>query len=112
MWASICARGLSLLPEELATLFKPEGHQSDINDYFAGLAATTITVSESSAVAQPVIVSEIKKPTNADLLVTSENLNDDDDRAGKERNQPTLSSSSRRHYSEACFHDYRFSETF
>ncbi|MCL5068767.1 MAG: hypothetical protein M1368_10510, partial [Thaumarchaeota archaeon] len=25
-----------LASEELATLFKPEGHQSDINDYFSG----------------------------------------------------------------------------
>jgi DNA polymerase II large subunit len=29
-----------LASEELATLFKPEGHQSDINDYFSGVAQT------------------------------------------------------------------------
>ncbi len=33
-----------LASEELATLFKPEGHQSDINDYFTGIEQTSETI--------------------------------------------------------------------
>ncbi len=72
-----------LASEELATLFKPDGHQSDMNDYFAGLGATT-TVSESSAVVQPVIVSEIKEQVHGELLLSSEKPNDDE-RVGKRK---------------------------
>ncbi len=73
-----------LASEELATLFKLESHQSDMNDYFAGLGATTITISESSVIAQPPIVSEIKEQVHGELLLSSEKPNDDE-RVGKRK---------------------------
>ena len=67
-----------LASEELATLFKPDGHQSDMNDYFAQVAAT-VTISQSNAVMQPSIVQmvEIKEVLSSELLVTSENLHEE-----------------------------------
>ena len=58
-----------LASEELATLFKPDGHQSDMNDYFAQVAAT-VTISQSNAVVQPPTVQMvgIKEAISSELL--------------------------------------------
>jgi hypothetical protein len=76
-----------LASEELATLFKPEGHQSDINDYFAITSElkATVTISQSNAIAQPPIiqVAEIMG-TSKESMVASEEL-DEAHRSGKKK---------------------------
>lgn len=44
-----------LASEELATLFKPEGHQSDINDYFSGIAQTEPIINDIEPILGPTI---------------------------------------------------------
>ena len=61
-----------LAAEELATLFKPQGHQSDINDYFSGgteverkieilRSNNLVTAQESLALPEDNIKSEKKR---------------------------------------------------
>ncbi|MDA4129483.1 MAG: hypothetical protein OK457_01810, partial [Thaumarchaeota archaeon] len=88
-----------LASEELATLFKPEGHQSDMNDYFAQTAEleakTIVTIAEVQAVPQAQVI-QVVTGSNVESLVKSENL-DEERSSGKkkkpnavEQNQTTL----------------------
>jgi hypothetical protein len=43
-----------LAAEELATLFKPGGHQSDINDYFSGISETEPQIEKIESVIAPI----------------------------------------------------------
>lgn len=47
-----------LASEELATLFKPEGHQSDINDYFSGIHVMDTELEQPSVIERTVSVDE------------------------------------------------------
>ena len=58
-----------LASEELATLFKPEGHQSDINDYFSGTSQISEPVIENVVSSEKVV-----QITNIEQLgMTSDN---------------------------------------
>ena len=91
MSASIFRSRFVLASEELATLFKPEGHQSDINDYFSG----------TSQVSEPVIenvVSSVKvaQITNVEMFGVASDNSTKTNRTEKkkpklvEQNQTTL----------------------
>ena len=80
-----------LASEELATLFKPEGHQSDINDYFIG----------TSQISEPVIENvvssgKVAQITNVEMFGTSSDNSTKTNRIEKkkpkivEQNQTTL----------------------
>ncbi len=81
----------TLASEELATLFKPEGHQSDINDYF-----TSSLIQESTEHPKEVVAQQIPLKLQAgplDLLLVageSKSESEDDDRKKKTGKRPQM----------------------
>ena len=68
-----------LASEELATLFKPEGHQSDINDYFMGsISQEVVRPKEVQA------LSSVRLPAGSlDLLLATGNVEPEDEERKK-----------------------------
>ncbi|MGI0091594.1 MAG: hypothetical protein ACREBS_07790, partial [Nitrososphaerales archaeon] len=81
-----------LASEELATLFKPEGHQSDINDYFTSV--NPVTETDASSESEVVQIQRVELSTTAmdNSSKTEENKNKSERKKPKpiEQSQTTL----------------------